>query len=86
MKYLCSPSRLDRKNLPAGGGILRLAHLKLDQESILMNTLNFLCAILLTFVLSLSMCATCLKQFFTCEELSEMGVRIESADLQSIEG
>jgi hypothetical protein len=42
-----------------------------------MNTLNFTCALLLTLLLSITWFASSLRLFFTTEELTEMGIRLE---------
>jgi hypothetical protein len=42
-----------------------------------MNTLNFTCALLLTLLLSITFFASAVKPFFTTDELTEMGVRLE---------
>jgi hypothetical protein len=47
-----------------------------------MNTLNFICALLLTVLLSIMFFASLLKLFFTSDELTEMGVRLRAWDLE----
>jgi hypothetical protein len=47
-----------------------------------MNTLNFTCALLLTLLLSISCFASSMKLFFTTDELTEMGVRLELSDIE----
>jgi hypothetical protein len=42
-----------------------------------MNTLNFICAFLITLLLSITWLASSLKLFFTTEELGEMGIRLD---------
>ena len=43
----------------------------------MMNALNFTCALFLTLLLLTSLFASSAKVFFTNEELTEMGVRLE---------
>ena len=45
-----------------------------------MNTLNLICALLLTSLLTLGLFASSVKSFFTVDELTEMGVRVEPSD------
>ena len=46
-----------------------------------MNTLNFTCALLLTITLPVTLFAASVKLFFTPDELTEMGVRLDSSDV-----
>jgi hypothetical protein len=46
-----------------------------------MNTLNFACILLLTFLLPFGLFASAVKWFFTTDELTEMGIRIEPMDI-----
>ena len=46
-----------------------------------MNTLIFTCALGLTMLLSITFLASLLKLFFTADELTEMGVRLDFWDL-----
>ena len=47
-----------------------------------MNTPNITCALLLTLLLPLTLFASSVKLFFTPDELTEMGIQIEPADIQ----
>lgn len=47
-----------------------------------MTTLNFICILLLTFLLPLTLFASSVKLFFNTDELTEMGVHIEPSDPQ----
>ena len=47
-----------------------------------MNTLIFICALLLTILLTLTLFASSLKLFFTTDELTAMGIRIEPSDIE----
>ena len=46
-----------------------------------MNTLTFTCALVLTLLLPIMFFASSLKMFFTTEELTEMGIRLEPWNL-----
>ena len=48
-----------------------------------MNTLHLTCALLLTLLLSIALFASSIKLFFTTDELTEMGVRLETPELQA---
>ena len=47
-----------------------------------MNTLIFICAPLLTILITLTLFASSLKLFFTTDELTEMGIRIEPSEIE----
>lgn len=47
-----------------------------------MNTLIFICALLLTILITLTLFASSLKLFFTTDELTEMGIRIEPSEIE----
>jgi len=48
-----------------------------------MNTLNLTCALLLTLLLSIALFASSVKLFFTSDELTDMGVRLETPERQA---
>ena len=48
-----------------------------------MNTLHLTCALLLTLLLCITLCAASVKLFFTTDELTEMGVRLGTPELQT---
>ena len=48
-----------------------------------MNTLHFSCILLLTLFLLMTLIASSVMVFFTDEELTEMGVRIEPSDIEA---
>lgn len=45
-----------------------------------MNTINFACILLLTFLLPFGLFASAVKWFFTTDELIEMGIHSEPTD------
>ena len=47
-----------------------------------MNTLIVICALLLTVPITLTLFASSLKLFFTTDELTEMGIRIEPSEIE----
>ena len=48
----------------------------------MMNALNITCALFLTLLLLTTLFASSAKVFFTNEELTEMGVRFETSDIE----
>ena len=50
-----------------------------------MNTLHFICVLLLTLLIPTTLFASSLKVFFTDDELAEMGVGVEHAE-DEVEG
>ena len=47
-----------------------------------MNTLIIICALLLTILITPTLFASSLKLFFTTDELTEMGIRIEPSEIE----
>jgi hypothetical protein len=70
------------ETLPAIGDLLFAQAYDGSIGTRIMNTLNFTCALLLTVLLPFTLFAFSVKLFFTDDELTEMGVRIEPIDVQ----
>lgn len=45
-----------------------------------MNTLNFICLLFLTLLIPATLFASSLRLFFSSDELSEMGVHLETSE------
>ena len=70
------------ETLPAIGENLLAQAYDCSIGNTIMNTLIFICALLLTVLLTLTLFASSLKLFFTADELTEMGIRIEPSDIE----
>lgn len=49
-----------------------------------MNTISFICLLVLSLLLPISLLGSSGTVFFTEEELTEMGVRLEPSDMEGI--
>ena len=47
-----------------------------------MNTLNLICVVLLTLLLSMTLFSSSVEIFFSPDELNEMGVRVDPLEIE----
>jgi hypothetical protein len=68
-------------NSPGDGGVFVASSIRWAYRKVAMNTITFTCALVLILLLPIMFFASSLKMFFTTEELTEMGIRLEPWDL-----
>jgi hypothetical protein len=68
-------------NSPGDGGVFVASSIRWACRKVTMNTITFTFALVLTLLLPIMFFASSLKMFFTTEELTEMGIRLEPWDL-----